>query len=215
MIKKCVFLSAGHGGVDPSTNRYTTAPSKMFKHKNGQPYHDGAGTFYEGVKNRKYADRVAALLTAKGVNVVKLYHPWLDTPLNTRTELANWYHKNVQQGIYFSEHSNATESHTARGYSVWTSPGQTASDGLATDLMDRYDAVFGEVSEFRRLKDTSDGDPDYEARFSELVNTAMPAILSETLFFDHPNDANVLMSDSYFNVYTQMVAEWLYYSVQR
>ena len=41
----------------------------------------------------------------------------------------------------------------------------------------------------------SDGDPDREANFFVLKNTAMPAILIEHLFFDNFDDASLLMDD--------------------
>ena len=44
-------------------------------------------------------------------------------------------------------------------------------------------------------KDTSDGDPDKESNFYVLVNTAMPAILSEN-FMTNERSKNLLMTES-------------------
>ena len=52
----CVFLDAGHGGLNPKLkvpNNYTTYPSKCWQHKNSLFY--GYGWFFEGVFNRAVA----------------------------------------------------------------------------------------------------------------------------------------------------------------
>ena len=55
----CVYLDAGHGGLDAS-GKYVTAPNKQFKHSSGT-FHNGTW-FYEGVWNRTITNRVAAKL---------------------------------------------------------------------------------------------------------------------------------------------------------
>ena len=42
-------------------------------------------------------------------------------------------------------------------------------------------------------KDTSDGDPDKESNFYVLVNTAMPAILSENFFMTNERECKTLL----------------------
>ena len=54
----------------------------------------------------------------------------------------------------------------------------------------------------------SDGDPDYEARFTVLVKTNMPAVLSENLFFDNFLDASILEEEWYKDTYAELVADW-------
>ena len=55
----CVFLDAGHGGLDAAGN-YVTAPSKMHQHTRGE-FHNGR-LFYEGVWNRRLTRLVVSKL---------------------------------------------------------------------------------------------------------------------------------------------------------
>ena len=199
MIKGTVFYDCGHGGIHPNTGKYVTAPSKMFKHEGFE--------FYEGVKNREFGMMTMQKLSAKGILVVPVFHEWEDTPLSRRTMVANLYNRNIQKGIYVSEHSNATPSHKARGFSIWTSPGQTMSDVYATEFIKRYTEVFG--SEIRIMKDMSDKDPDYEAKFHVLTVTDMPAVLFENLFFDNEEDVKLLLDEEYKDKYTTLQADWI------
>jgi len=193
-----VFLDAGHGGINPE-GIYTTAPSKMYFHK--QPFYKGQQTFYEGVKNRLYCDYLYKLLTQSGVNVVKVYHDYEDTDLKIRTDLANYYNKNVSKGIYVSEHSNATAEGRARGFCAFTTRGNGTSDKLAQKFIDMYKEKFPHM---RVLEDNRDGDSDYEADFWVLRSTDMPAVLLENLFFDNPKDAEVLYDNYYLTQYVQL-----------
>ena len=184
----CVFLDAGHGGFDPEGN-YVTAPSKQFEHSRGT-FHKG-GWFYEGVWNRTLTNRVAAKLNNLGIPNIIVSHEWDDITLHYRVDMANWYHKNWKKGIYISNHANASSSHRARGFEVYTTPGKTRSDTLAEIYWDEVKDVMGDRIKYR--SDRSDGDHDKEARFFVLQNTAMPAILVEHLFFDNNEDAKLLM----------------------
>jgi N-acetylmuramoyl-L-alanine amidase len=211
-----VYLDAGHGDWDEVKEEYTTAPSKQFKHELGA-FHN-QGWFYEGVKNSEYINRIYQIIADRGnVTPVIVNHAWKDTTLGNRVAYANFGHTNIEnKGIYFSEHSNATPEHTARGYSVWTSVGQTKSDKLADNLMKRYKKTFGSVDNVARVKsreDLSDGDSDYEANFYVLRNTHMPAVLAENLFFDQFDDAMILMNHDYRETYCEMVADWIEWSV--
>jgi N-acetylmuramoyl-L-alanine amidase len=175
MFKHCIFLDAGHGGREAS-GCYTTAPSKMWDLKKGT-FHNGS-IFYEGVKNREYADIIAAKLVSKGINVVKIYHPWLDTPLNKRIEVANYYHNNIQPGIFFSEHSNVSSDNNGRGFSIWTSIKQDKSDILACEFVKMYkEDLSNDITKY------------FIDELYILKETDMPALLAENLFFDQYDDA--------------------------
>lgn len=81
--------------------------------------------------------------------------------------------------FYLSVHSNAGGG---KGSEIFTSPGDTKSDKIAT--------VFGEEykNEFPNQKlrtDFSDGDLDKEKRFYVLTKTKVPAILTESFFMDN------------------------------
>lgn len=211
-FEHCVFYDCGHGGISPK-GVYTTYPSKMFDHRQGE-FHNGS-IFYEGVKNRIYGNEVMRLLRDAGVNVVKVNHHWQDNDLKSRVDLANLYNKTVQKGFYVSEHSNATSKHNARGISVWTSPGQTTSDILANNFSKMLNQTTeASVGRIKQLQDLKDGDSDYEANFYVLVNTDMPAVLVENLFFDNYEDAKLLMNLDYFKYYTEMQASWIIDSLE-
>lgn len=186
----CVFLDAGHGGLDKA-GKYVTAPSKQFKHDKGE-FH-GDGWFYEGVFNRTLTNRVAAKLTNLGVSNIIVSHEYLDISLHYRVDLANWYHKNYKKGLYISNHANASSSGRARGFEVYTTRGTTKSDQVATLHYKNVQDLLGDRIKYR--PERSDGDADREANFFVIKNTAMPAILVEHLFFDNFDDASLLMDD--------------------
>ena len=211
------YLCAGHGDLDPVTCESATIPqgAKEFTHVSGD-FHEGS-TFYEGVKNRKYINRIYQLLKDRGnVTPVIVNHEWKDTPLHSRVHYANYGHIKIEnKGIYFSEHSNATPQHTARGFSIWTSKGETMSDKLADKFMAMYKKRFGvEGNRVQAREDLSDGDSDYEANFYVLSKTSMPAVLSENLFFDQIDDALMLMDVSYMETYCELVADWIEWSIE-
>lgn len=101
--------------------------------------------------------------------------------------------------IYVSVHVNAAGADgqwkNARGWSVYTSPGKTKSDTLATCLYNEAKAILPPDSKYYVRSDWSDNDPDYEANFYVLTKTRCPAILTENLFQDNKNDVAFLTSD--------------------
>ena len=122
-------------------------------------------------------------------------------------------HRHTERCIYVSIHVDAASSgewKNAGGWTAYTSPGDTLSDILATYLYESaekhlagYAAKMEEGKKkgqygqnqkpFR--KDTSDGDPDKEARFYVLVRTKCAAVLTENLFQDNKADVAFLTSE--------------------
>ena len=214
--KNCIFYDMGHGGLHPTTGLYMTPPrnGKFFNHGDKAYFHKD-GIFYEGEKNRYYGYEVVKRLQEKGVNVIVVNHPFNDTSLQHRTDLANMYHANIQPGFYFSEHSNAANGR-ARGISLWTSIGQTTSDRLATQYMNIMKESLKpkpgqETPSFslRFMEQMQDGDVDYEQNFHVLVRTVMPAVLSENLFFDNLQDSLLLFNNEYREWYVNAQVEFL------
>lgn len=193
----CVYLDAGHGALDKN-GKYVTAPSKQFQHSKGS-FHDGRW-FYEGVFNRTITNRVALKFDRLGINYMMVSHEWVDTPLQYRVDMANWYHRNALKGIYISNHANAANG-VARGFEVYTSPGKTKSDDLAQLMWNQVSNLLGTRITMR--SDLSDGDHDREANFFVLTRTAMPAMLVEHLFFDNYEDAMLLMSDEIVDYFAE------------
>mgnify|MGYP001943873416 CR=1 FL=1 len=195
----CVFLDAGHGGIHPTTGEYTTSPSKRYKHKHHE-FH-GGGWFYEGVSNRAITYKVSELLNNNDFNNVIVSHPYQDSFLSDRTKLANRLSKNFKSSIYISNHSNAANT-KARGFEVFTSPGVTKSDKLAKVYWDEFSIEFAdEIQDNVILMREGDDKKhhDKEARFTVLLTTAMPAMLTEHLFFDNLDDALLLIDDDFQN----------------
>jgi N-acetylmuramoyl-L-alanine amidase len=90
-----------------------------------------------------------------------------------------------QSGVdrFVSIHANASTSPQAGGFEVWTSPGWTPADPIATSVFELVRRTFPDL---RGRVDSSDGDPDKESGFYVLVHTAAPAILIETAFISNP-----------------------------
>lgn len=119
-----------------------------------------------------------------------------------------------QNCLYVSVHVDAAGAdnkwHTAGGFTVWTSIGQTKSDELAECI---YQRAFVNMTEYSKLiangkklgcydqkqqsfrTDRMDGDYDKEANFYILKHTYCPAVLVECMFQDNKCDVEYLLSD--------------------
>jgi len=194
----CVFLDAGHGGLDAAGN-YVTAPGKQFQHSRGD-FH-GDGWFYEGVWNRTVLGLVKEKLQHLQIDFVELSHAYKDLDLQYRVDKANWYHRNFKRGVVMSSHANASPSHRARGFEIYTSPGVTNADRLAEIHWYNVRELLGD--RIRMRSEIVDGDHDKEANFFILRKTLMPAILIEHLFFDNYEDASLLMDDEVMEFFAE------------
>ncbi len=74
---------------------------------------------------------------------------------------------------------------------LFTTPGQTRADSLATAL---YEAAEDWLPDHRLRKDNTDGDPDIESNFYVLRHSSCPAVLTENLFQDNRDDVAFLES---------------------
>ena len=108
--------------------------------------------------------------------------------LDYRTSLSNDWGAD----LFVSIHCNSAVSPNAAGYEVWTSPGDTEGDALATCI---YAQIAIEFPDRTGRADYSDGDPDKESRFYVLVHTDAPACLVEMAFISNDEEA-ALLSDS-------------------
>ena len=105
--------------------------------------------------------------------------------LEYRTSLANDWGAD----LFVSIHCNSAASPSAQGYEVWTSPGDTESDVLATCI---YAQIAMEFPDRTGRADYSDDDPDKESRFYVLVHTEAPACLVEMVFISNDEEAALL-----------------------
>lgn len=180
------------------------------------------GKFQEWQYSREIVERLRAELAEQDELVdVFVDIPAAEVPLPQQAELTRRVryvnqlcaHRHTERCIYVSIHVDAASSgewKNAGGWTAYTSPGRTLSDILATYLYEAaekhlagYAAKMEEGKKkgqygsnqkpFR--KDTSDGDPDKEARFYVLVRTKCAAVLTENLFQDNKADVAFLTSE--------------------
>lgn len=179
MTIKNVILDPGHGGLDGS-GHYTTAPNKMHKFPDGK-------IAYEGVINRQIAAQVEKCLEGHGLKVSYTVAPDdpTDVSLGTRVKIAN--RENPNETLFISIHNNASESHKASGFEIFTSVGLTKSDALAEHIATAVEPLYKKVGISLRY-DLSDGDKDKEVDFYVLRKTKCPAVLLECGFFDNKKD---------------------------
>jgi N-acetylmuramoyl-L-alanine amidase len=162
-----VILDNGHGGL---INAEYQTPGKR-----SPKWNDGS-QLYEGEFNRAIVNGLIEELTRLKIPYVNIAPEYNDITLETRVKRANKYP--AQNTFYLSIHSNAGGG---TGTEVYSSPGQSKSDRIAT--------IFGEEfqKEFPTEKlrtDFSDGDLDKEQHFYVLTKTNMPAVLTENFFMD-------------------------------
>jgi len=170
----------GHGGMIDGV--YQT-PGKR------SPVWPDGTQLFEGEFNRAIVDRLVVLCKANGIDYVNLVNTPEDVPLSERTSKANSIAKASEKPcIYVSIHADAFSDESANGWSVYTSPGTTKSDGIATILFEKAAREF--TGEYMRSDKYSDGDVDKEAKFTVLMDTNMPAILSENFFMTNSDNCH-------------------------
>ena len=105
--------------------------------------------------------------------------------------------------LFVSIHCNSAASSSAAGYEVWTSPGDTQGDVLATCI---YKQIAAEFPDRAGRTDYSDGDPDKESRFYVLVHTDAPACLVEMAFISNDEEAALLSDSAWQERYARAIA---------
>ena len=207
MIKlPVILLDPGHG-IDTPGKRSPDASLNLIH----SPYY-----FREYAQARKIAHGIADVLYFDGFTAFVLVPEEKDIPLRERTDRITAYCRKygAETVIVESIHVNAAKSdkkwHDARGISIYTSPGITRSDTLATyvyeaavdELVNRtyghpYGNTFGSGKGRQKpiRADWSDGDPDYEACFWMLSQHPATSILVEHGFQDNKEDVAWLKSD--------------------
>jgi len=184
-------------------------------------------SFQEAVFSRELAKDLAVImqsygfislvdypgLAPDGINIKAFPNNWEDqqmAELNFRVKKVNELVKQYGKDnvIYVSLHNNASGNGQwmkARGWEVYTSPGKTKSDILATCMWNAAKNYLGDLTTMR--SDWSDGDPDKEAKFFVLTKTKCPAVLVENLFMDNKDDLRVLTGDVGFMLIERTIVE--------
>lgn len=175
-----ILIDAGHGIDTP-----------------GKRSPDGA--FREYLWNREIADLVCEDLGIDGYNVSLVVTETNDIPLITRVNrvnaICNKY--GTDDVILVSIHSNAAGNGkdwmNAKGWSCYTTKGDTKSDILAELLYDSFERSFPD----RKIrKDMQDGDRDWEENFYIIQKSKCPAVLIENFFYDNKEECHWLMQDA-------------------
>ena len=141
-------------------------------------------------------------LTESGYEVKLTRNDWEEEEtddLSYRTALANSWGAD----IFISLHCNSAENENAKGYEIWTSPGDTLGDRLATCI---YGEIANEFPYMPGRADYFDGDPDKEARFYVLLHTEAPACLIETAFISNSEEASLLADVAWQERYARAIA---------
>ena len=175
-----ILIDAGHGIDTP-----------------GKRSPDGA--FREYLWNRQVAELVFEDLGIDGYDVSLVVTETNDIPLITRVNrvnaICNKY--GTDDVILVSIHSNAAGNGkdwmNAKGWSCYTTKGDTKSDILAELLYDSFERSFPDK---KIRKDMQDGDRDWEENFYIIQKSKCPAVLIENFFYDNKEECHWLMQDA-------------------
>lgn len=164
------------------------------------PILENGSRFFEYEFNRDIVRRISNNLNAIGIkNHILVPEIDEDICLSTRAARANEYccQYGKDNCLFISVHANAAgcgDWMNGRGWSVWTTVGNTKSDEYATIFFEEAEKILPFYNMTLR-KDCKDGDPDYEENFTVIYKTKCPAILTENLFMDNKTDVAFLMSE--------------------
>ena len=178
------IIDAGHGGIDPETNEYTTRGKRSPDFPIGSKYE--GQVLYEGVRNRQVAECLEYLLTEAGVAYSTVYHPYKDLSLKERVRRANEINEEHLNCVYLSIHHNAygKDWNKANGISTYHYPKSEAGFRLA-NVFQRQN-VDKMNWRNRGVKSSA---------FYVLKHTGMPAVLTENGFMTNLKQATSLMSN--------------------
>jgi len=147
---------------------------------------------------REIAGMIEAELSKHGINAERIVPEETDITLTERVRRVNTKCNlyGVKNTILISIHSNAAGNGlkwmTGRGWSAYTSKGQTSADILCECLYKEAEKNFKGM---KIRKDTTDGDSDMEENFTMLKKTSCPAVLTENFFHDNIEDVEFITSD--------------------
>ena len=171
-----IIIDAGHGGINPTTNEYTTPGKRSPVWKDGSQY-------FEGVGNREIVNKLHKLCTDYNIDSTILVPEWEDISLTERIKRVNKIYSNRKDSILISIHSNGFSKEAANGFEIFTSIGKTKSDWVAKILHREYLEVVKGIKD-RGIK---------ESNFYILRKSHCPAVLYETMFHTNEKECKRLM----------------------
>lgn len=155
------------------------------------------GLFREYLFNRQVADLVLERLKWRNIDASLVVTETNDISLRTRAMRVNKVCDQVGKDnvLLVSIHANAAGNGdwmNAKGWSCFTTKGETRSDELAECLYDSFERAFPD----RKIrKDLQDGDRDWEENFYIISKTRCPAVLVENFFYDNREECVFLLQE--------------------
>lgn len=174
-MSKLIALDDGHG-MSTAGKRTPTLP-------NGQKSETG-NFMHENEFNRKVVKYLDAELKRCGFKTLLVAPTDVDTPLETRTNLAN----SKKADLYLSIHANANAGKFFDGGGIETYVYPSGESKRIGTILHRH-VMEGTSFKNRGVKDGSD--------FWVIRKTTMPSILFELGFMDSKQDYKYLLEDSY------------------
>lgn len=154
--------------------------------------------FYEYKWNREIAKPIVDELKQMGYNADLLVTEENDITLLERVKRVNKIcdEYGASNVLLVSIHANAAGNGkqwlNAKGWSAFTTRGNTKSDKLAEFLYDAAEVNFPD----RKIRtDKSDGDRDWETNFYICLHSKCPAVLTENFFYDNVDDVKYILSE--------------------
>jgi N-acetylmuramoyl-L-alanine amidase len=176
--KTMVLLDPGHGN-----NTFG---------KRSPLWSDGTQLF-EWEFNRNIVKRINNELLRLDIKSIIIVPEAIDISLTVRCQRANKLAQKYPGSFLVSVHGNAGENpNEGTGWEIWTSPGETESDKIATIL---FESAKVNLAGWKMRSDMTDGDPDKESKFAMLTKTICPAVLTENLFYDNEDDCRFMLSE--------------------
>lgn len=176
-----IVVDAGHGGHDP-----------------------GAVNLNVGAQEKAFNLQIAIALQSWLLQAAHSPRMTRDDDrfitLSGRVALAKAYRADA----FISVHCNAVLNRVPSGTEVWTSPGKTRADALATAIGESMAANLP-ASPLR--PDWSDGDLDKEGRLYVLTMTTCPAVLVECGFVSNDDEAGRLKDPATIQAIAQAIAQ--------
>lgn len=157
-----IVIDPGHGGRDPGAIAVTG--------------------LYEKTVNYDVAQKVAAILRRRGIDVILTRQGDVFVELESRAEIAN--HHNAD--LFVSLHADSAPSASARGFTLYVAEGASADSQRAARNIARAMATTG--LENRGVR---------SANYRVLVTTRGPAVLVEMGYLSNRQEA-VLLQNSIF-----------------
>lgn len=156
------------------------------------------GSFREYLWNRQVADYLLDHLRLLHIDAELVVTETNDVSLRNRVNRINTIcnREGKDNVLVVSIHANAagdgSEWRNAKGWSCYTTKGNTESDIVAEFMYQAFEVQFPE----RKIRtDMSDGDKDWEEDFYIIKKAACPAVLLENFFYDNLEECRWLLEE--------------------